>query len=55
MDEFDEDYFELGDAPPHLVLEMPDKFEAIRGKYAIGLSKRKLDQPVVNYTTLDAF
>lgn len=43
MDEFDDGYFELGDAPPHLALEKPDKFKAIRGEYVIGLSNGTLE------------
>lgn len=43
MDEFDDDYFGLGKQSPHLVLEKPDKFQAIRGEYVIGLSNGALD------------
>lgn len=43
MDEFDDDYFDMGNERPHLVLEKPDKFQNIRGEYVIGLSNGEID------------
>lgn len=43
MDEFDDDYFDLGNERPHLVLQKPDKFQNVRGEYVIGLSNGALD------------
>lgn len=43
MDEFDDDYFDMGNERPHLVLEKPDKFQNIRGEYVIGLSNGAMD------------
>lgn len=42
MDEFDEDYFDLGEEKPYLSLTSSGT-EDVRGEYAIGLSTGSLD------------
>jgi hypothetical protein len=42
MDEFDENYFDLGEEQPHLTITRSGT-EDLRGEYAIGLSTGSLD------------
>ncbi len=42
MDEFDENYFDLGEDEPYLTIT-PSGTEDVRGEYAIGLSTGSLD------------
>ena len=42
MDEFDENYFDLGDEQPHVTITRAGT-EDVRGEYAIGLSTGSLD------------